>query len=342
VLPRRYLITGGAGFIGSNLIRWLARTGSDILVLDSLVSGRAQDLEGLPVKLVVGDIRDRGLVDRMLAGVHIVIALAANTGVVQSVENPAADMDINVAGTLNLLEAAVRHRVDRFIFASTGGAIVGETEPPVHEAMPPRPLSPYGAGKLAGEGYCSAFWGSYGLKTVPLRFANMYGPFSYHKGSVIAQFFRQVLAGRELTIYGDGGQTRDFLFVEDLCQAIGAAVTAEVPFGEPIQLGTGLETSLNELVGLMRRVVGKKQFPPVSFAPARAGEVQRNFMDISRARKSLQFTPATDLSAGLQKTWQWFQENSRGLNDAAVRPKRPAAPSFGASHPQMPGSPGQR
>jgi UDP-glucose 4-epimerase len=280
----------------------------EIRVLDNLSSGRAEDLDQVPVELVVGDIRDRQVVDRVMAGVDIVIALAAHTGVVQSVENPAEDMSINVEGALNLLDAARRHGVERFIFASTGGAIVGEAVPPVHEEMPPRPVSPYGAGKLAGEGYCSAFWGSYGLKTVPLRFSNIYGPFSYHKGSVIAKFFRQVQARQALTVYGDGEQTRDFLFVEDLCQAIIAAMTAELPFGEPIQLGTGQETTVNALVHLMRQVVGEPQFPPVRHAPARPGEVQRNFMNISRARKFLNFAPTTDLSTGLQKTWEWFRE----------------------------------
>ncbi|MFZ2089991.1 MAG: NAD-dependent epimerase/dehydratase family protein, partial [Desulfobaccales bacterium] len=203
-----WLIAGGAGFIGSNLIRALLWSGITIRVLDDLSSGRAQDVANLPVKLVVGDIRDRQVVDEVMAGVQIVVCLAARTGVVPSVMDPSGDMSVNVGGTLNLLEAAVRHRVDRFIFASTGGAIVGEADPPVHEDMPPSPLSPYGAGKLAGEGYCSAFWGSYGLKTVPLRFSNIYGPFSYHKGSVIAQFFRQIMAQEELTIFGDGEQTR--------------------------------------------------------------------------------------------------------------------------------------
>uniref|UniRef100_A0A7C3V986 NAD-dependent epimerase/dehydratase family protein n=1 Tax=Desulfobacca acetoxidans TaxID=60893 RepID=A0A7C3V986_9BACT len=308
-LAGRCLVTGGAGFIGSNLIRaLLSRPGLKIRVLDNLSSGRGQDLDNLPVEMVVGDIRDRDLVDRVMAGIQVVIALAAHTGVVQSVENPAEDLSINVAGTLNLLEAAVRHRVDRFIFASTGGAIVGEAVPPVHEDLPPRPLSPYGAGKLAGEGYCSAFWGSYGLKTVPLRFSNIYGPFSYHKGSVIAKFFRLVQARRELTIFGDGEQTRDFLFVDDLCRAIRTAMTADLPFGEPVQLGTGRETSINALVHLMRQVVGESRFPPVRYAPPRPGEVQRNFMNIARARKFLHFNPATDLATGLRKTWQWFQK----------------------------------
>jgi UDP-glucose 4-epimerase len=308
-LAQRCLITGGAGFIGSNLIRALSGPEVEIRVLDNLSSGRAEDLAGVSVELVVGDIRDREAVDRVMTGVQIVIALAAHTGVVQSVENPAEDMSINVAGTLNLLDAARRHGVDRFIFASTGGAIVGEAVPPVHEEMPPRPVSPYGAGKLAGEGYCSAFWGSYGLKTVPLRFSNIYGPFSYHKGSVIAKFCRRIQARQTLTIYGDGEQTRDFLFVEDLCQAISAAMTAPLPFGEPIQLGTGRETSVNTLVHLMRQVIGEGQFPQVRHEPARPGEVWRNFMNISRAREFLNFTPATDLRTGLENTWEWFRQN---------------------------------
>jgi UDP-glucose 4-epimerase len=325
-LQKRFLITGGAGFIGSNLIRSIAGQGVEIRVLDNLSAGRASDLEGLPVELVVGDIRDRELVGRVMAGVHVVVALAAHTGVVQSVEDPARDMSVNVTGTMNLLEAAVRHRVERFIFASTGGAIVGEAAPPVHEEMPPRPVSPYGAAKLAGEGYCSAFWGSYGLATIPLRFANIYGPFAYHKGSVIAKIFRQILAGREITIFGDGGQSRDFLFVEDLCQAIKAAVTAEVPFGQPIQLGTGEETTVNSLVGLMRRVVGEANFPPVRHAPTRPGEVQRNFMNITRARDTLHFNPATSLMAGLQKTWRWFMENCEASFIKKGRRSEPPAP----------------
>lgn len=305
-----WLIAGGAGFIGSNLIRSLLGSGITIRVLDDLSSGRAQDVATLPIHFVVGDIRDPLVVNKVMAGVQVVVCLAARTGVVPSIRDPATDMSVNVGGTLNLLEAAVRHRVERFIFASTGGAIVGEAEPPVHEDMPPNPLSPYGAGKLAGEGYCSAFWGSYGLKTVPLRFSNIYGPFSYHKGSVIAKFFRQIMAQEELTIFGDGEQTRDFLYVGDLCRAIISASIEEVPFGRPLQLGTGRETSINALVPLLHQVVGETRFPRRRHAPANKGEVRRNFMDISRARKFLKFNPDTDLVTGLSKTWQWFRQNS--------------------------------
>ena len=166
---------------------------------------------------------------------------------------------------------------------------------------------PKGAGKLAGEGYCSAFWRSYGLRTVPLRFANVYGPYSYHKGSVVAKFFRQILAQDELTVFGDGRQTRDFLYVEDLCAAILKAVAVEVPFGQPIQLGSGQETSINHLLELLRATVRPRVFPPVQYVPARSGEVRRNYVSIARASKYLQFTLRTPLPENLRQTWEWFQ-----------------------------------
>jgi UDP-glucose 4-epimerase len=160
------------------------------------------------------------MVNRAVDGVQAVMHLAAHTNVVESVKTQELNFDNNVQGTFNLLQASVKHEVERFIFASTRGSIVGDVEPPVHEDMAPHPISAYGAGKLAGEGYCSAFWGAYGLKTISLRFSNVYGPISYHKGSVIAKFFRQVQVGQPLTVFGDGEQTRDFLLVEDLCQAV--------------------------------------------------------------------------------------------------------------------------
>jgi UDP-glucose 4-epimerase len=306
-----YLVTGGAGFIGINLVRALIPVAREIRVLDDLSSGKAEDLKDLPVDFRVGDIRDPQVVEEMTNGVEVVIHLAAHTGVLPSVADPDHDMRVNVAGTLNLLAAAVRHGVKRFIFASTGGAIVGDVSPPVHETMPPQPLSPYGASKLAGEGYCSAFWGSYDLPTVPLRFSNIYGPYSYHKGSVIAKFFRQIIAQEPLTIFGDGEQTRDFLYVTDLCQAIMTAVYQKIVFGQPIQLGTGRETSINTLVELMKNVVGEDHFPAVVYAPARIGEVRRNFVALDRAKKYLHFSSSTDLSKGLQETWEWFQTQSR-------------------------------
>jgi len=310
-LMSKILITGGAGFIGANLVRFLIPRGDVIRVLDNLSTGRAQDLDGLPLELIRGDILDPEMVNEAVAGMDIVIHLAAHTGVVESSLDPLTDMQINVTGTLNLLQAAVRHRISRFLFASTGGAIVGNVAPPVHEEMMPRPISPYGAGKLAGEGYCSAFWGSYNLKAVALRFSNVYGPYSYHKGSVIPKFFRQIQRRRELTVYGDGEQTRDFLYVVDLCQAISTALEADLPWGQAIQLGTGEETTINSLVRLLRGVVGEVQFPEVVYAPPRPGEVARNFVSIDKARRFLCFHPQTLLAEGLQGTWKWFCHGKR-------------------------------
>ncbi len=303
------LITGGAGFIGSNLVRRLASLGMRLRVLDNLSAGRAADLEGTGAEVLIGDIRDQQLVEQAVQGMETVIHLAAHTNVIESIKTPEVNLEINVKGTFNLLQASVKYGVKRFVFASTGGAIIGETDPPVHEDLAPHPISPYGAGKLAGEGYCSAFWGSYGLKSICLRFSNVYGPFSYHKGSVIAKFFRRVQVGEPVTVYGDGGQTRDFVYVGDLEKAIATALQVEeLPFGEAIQLGTGKETSINELVGLMRKVVGEEVFPSVDYQPSRPGEVLRNYVSIARANQYLSFVPTTTLEEGLKETWRWFKQ----------------------------------
>ncbi len=302
-----YLVTGGAGFIGANLIRHLAAPAIHLRVLDNLSAGNLDDLANLPIEFIHGDIRDPEVIDRSMQGVQAVIHLAAHTNVVESVKTPELDFAVNVQGTFNLLQASVKHGVKRFILASTGGAIVGDVPPPVHEDMAPHPISPYGAGKLSGEGYCSAFWGAYGLKTIALRFSNVYGPYSYNKASVIAKFFRQVQLGEPLTIFGDGKQTRDFIYVGDLCQAVAQALEASVPFGQAIQLGSGREISINQLVALLRQVIGANGSPEVHYAPARAGEVLRNYCSIARADKYLDFSPKTNLELGLQKTWDWFQ-----------------------------------
>jgi len=305
------LITGGAGFIGVNLARQLLAGPHRLRILDNFSSGRPQDLKGLPVDLLEGDIRHPSDVARAMDGVQVVIHLAAHTGVVESVINPQDNMAVNVMGTLNLLQAAVERKVQRFIFASTGGAIGGNVIPPVHEDMPPRPASPYGASKLAGEGYCSAFWGSYGLPTISLRFSNVYGPYSYRKGSVIAKFFRQIMGEEELTIYGDGEQTRDFLYVSDLCKAMVTVLTADLPLGQAIQLGSGKETSINHLVSVMQTVVGEENFPGWKYAPAHPGEVQRNYVALDRAKKYLHFSPTMDFHDGLNQTWEWFKNQKR-------------------------------
>lgn len=309
---KSYLITGGCGFIGVNLANRLRRRGDAVRALDNLSMGRREDLESLGAQLVLGDIRDKEIVAQAVQGCEVVVHLAAHTRVVESVSNPRLNFEVNVRGTMNVLQASYAAGVRKFIFASTGGAILGEQKPPVHEGMVARPLSPYGASKLAGEGYCSAFAGSFGLNTVALRFSNVYGPYSYHKGSVIAQFFRNLLHQEPLTIYGDGSQTRDFVFVDDLVDAILLADQFHTP-GEVFQIASGRETSIAELVRLIKEIVPELSFN-IRHEPHRAGEISRNYANIDKASRMLAYKPRMQLQEGLCRTWQWFVSQKATLN----------------------------
>jgi UDP-glucose 4-epimerase len=303
----KILLTGGCGFIGVNLLDYFQKNTSDkIIVMDNLSVGKSEYLKEFDVEFVEGDIRDANLVNHLMKKVDAVIHLAADTRVIDSIQNPDYNFDVNVTGTYNLLCSARNHDVEKFVMASTGGAIVGEASPPVHEKMVPRPISPYGASKLCGEAYCSAFAGAYGMKTICLRFSNVYGPRSYHKGSVIAHFFKQILQRAPLIIYGDGDQTRDFIYVEDLCEVIQGALFVK-DGGQAYQLGTGVETSVNELVELITHCVQNSYTFKIDYAPARKGEIIRNFADISLARTDLGFSPSVMLQEGLDRTWAWFQ-----------------------------------
>jgi len=301
------LITGGCGFIGINLLDYFQKnTSNQIVVLDNLSTGKREYLSEFDVDFIEGDIRNMNLVNQIMKKVDAVIHLAADTRVIDSIENPDYNFDVNVAGTYNLLCSARNHEVEKFVMASTGGALIGTASPPVNEKMVPRPISPYGASKLCGEAYCSAFAGAYGMKTVCLRFSNVYGPRSYHKGSVIAHFFKQILKRVPLIIYGNGEQTRDFIYVDDLCEVIHKALFVQ-DGGRPYQLGTGIETCINELVELIRHCVQNTYSLKTENAPARKGEIIRNFSDISRARSDLGFSPSVVLREGLERTWAWFQ-----------------------------------
>ncbi len=304
---KTYLITGGCGFIGVNLISQLAAAGNRIRVIDDLSLGRKEDIERFDVELQVGDIRDSALMQQLCRGVDVVVHLAAHTRVMDSIADPTLNFAINAAGTLNVLQASRDCGVGKVIFASTGGAILGEQEPPVHEGLVPRPMSPYGASKLAGEAYCSAFFGSYGLNTVALRFANVYGPHSYRKGSVVAQYFKCLIRGEPLVVYGDGQQTRDFVFVEDLVRAIMLADQIDTP-GEVFQIASGRETSIQELLSVIRQVLPGVKFE-LQYEPPRKGEILRNYAKIDKARRVLKFEPTIQLSEGLRLTWAWFDTN---------------------------------
>ena len=299
----RTLITGGCGFVGANLVPLLIERGCDVRILDDF-SAAAADRVALPgVEVLEGDVRDAEAVARAVAGVEAVIHLAASGNVADSIADPLENFDVNARGTLVALAAAARAGARRFVFASTGGALIGNAPGPVDESSLPRPISPYGASKLCGEGYCHAFRGSFGLETVALRFANVYGPRSEHKKGVVTTFVKSALRAEPLVIYGDGSATRDFIYVDDLCAGIAAALASPAAEGV-IHLASERETAIGDLARLVIDVTGADV--PVERLPARRGEVERNFALAARAAELFGFRAGVSLEDGVARTVEWF------------------------------------
>lgn len=308
-----WLITGGCGFIGRNLVKnLLDEKENRIRIIDNLSVGTQADLYRVcspgDIEFIQGDILDADLMAASAKGIDVIVHLAANTGVAPSVADPRSDCLTNVVGTLNCLEAARFNQVKRFVFASSG-APVGECEPPIIETIQPRPVSPYGASKLAGEGYCSAFFRSFGIETIALRFGNVYGEFSGHKDSVVAKFIKCLMNNKPLEIYGDGSQTRDFIYIADLIQAIRCAVAADNVGGEIFQIASSRETTVKEIADIIIAQFKKEQSQveiTIGYSEKRTGDVQRNYSDTSKAEKMLKWRSETELRTGILKTIQWF------------------------------------
>jgi len=302
------LVTGGAGFIGSNLVDALLAQGDQVTIVDDLSTGRRQNIEpalGGGADLVELDIRDRAALETTVgrAAPEVLFHLAAQVDVRKSVADPAFDASINVGGTANVLEATRHAAVPRLVFASTGGAIYGEGDGldlPLGEAMPVAPLSPYGQSKQAGELYMALYERLYGVSSICLRFGNVYGPRQDPLGEagVIAIFCGLLREGRQPTVYGDGKQTRDYVFVGDVVAAMLAAARSQL--SGPVNVGTGIETDVLELARRLGELDGAS-FEP-EFAPPRTGEVQRITIDPSRAEAELGWRPATSLPEGLELT----------------------------------------
>ncbi len=323
----RWLVTGGCGFIGRNLIRrLLSNTDMQVRIVDDLSVGSAEKLalvadfktvdaaalrrDHTPparVELIIGDIRDADLAVRAGAGMDVIVHLAACTGVAPSVADPRFDCTTNVIGTLNYLEAARSCGVKRFVFASSG-APIGECSPPIHEELAPHPVSPYGASKLAGEAYCSAYSRSFGIDAVALRFGNCYGPLSGHKDSVVAKFIREALLGSPWDVYGDGRQTRDFIFVDDIAAAIELAASVDEIGGEVFQIATNTETTVLDLAQRLAAILKARGItpPPIRHQPSRTGDVRRNFSDTTKAKTRLGWRSMVSLDEGLNRTIDWF------------------------------------
>lgn len=306
---KNVLITGGAGFVGMHLTDHLLGRGEyAVTVIDNESLGERGNLPLDRITFIDGDLRNVEDVKRATDGQDVIVHLAADTRVMDSIENPAFNFENNVIGTFNLLQEARAAGVQRIVAASTGGAILGDVTPPVHEKMAPQPTSPYGASKLMLEGYLSAFSASYGVSGCALRFSNIYGPRSLHKGSVVAHFYKQLLEGKPLVVYGDGSQARDYLYAGDLVEAIEAGMNSTSTGA--FQLGSGRPTTINELIDAMRTVTGLD--PEVDYRDFRDGEVRNTWCQVDKAREGLGFDPRTPLEQGLRETWEWFQAQARG------------------------------
>lgn len=309
----RILVTGGAGFIGSNTVDALIRRGAgDVAVLDSLTAGKREQVNP-QARFYLADLRDAAAVREIAERERpeVIYHFAAQMDVRRSVADPAFDAQVNLVGFLNLIEAARKHGLKRVVFSSTGGAIYGEQETfPADENHPCRPVSPYGIAKLATESYLFYYHVQYGIDYLALRYGNVYGPRQdpHGEAGVVAIFSGKILDGQPCTIFGDGGQTRDYVFVGDVVRANLAALDAKAS-AMAINIGTGVETSVNDLYATLAAIA---DFPTAAIhAPARPGEQKRSVISPARAAKELGWRPVTVLRDGLGETYQYFRANRK-------------------------------
>ena len=317
-----YLVTGGAGFIGSNLAEFLVRQGEKVRVLDNLVNGRYENLsflETLPgakkhLEFIEGDICDPETAYQACKGVDYILHQAALGSVPASVEDPEEYHRVNATGTLTLLRAAAKAGVKRFIYAGSSSAYgdTGEEKPtPKKETNRPQPLSPYAVAKLTGEYYCQIFPSLYGLETVVLRYFNVYGPRQDPKSqyaAVIPKFITALLKGEPVTIFGDGEQTRDFIYVEDVVRANLLACQADRrAVGQVINVASGQAVSINELYQEIARLIGVKTTP--HYTSPRAGDVRHSLADVTKAKELLGLKELISLKEGLKRTISWYRDS---------------------------------
>jgi len=300
----RVLVTGGAGFIGSNIVQSLLALGHSPVVLDDLSSGFAENLvPGVP--FVEGDVRDATVVTGSVEGCDAVLHLAASVGNARSIDDPVKDAQINVVGTINVLEAARRSAIPRIVFSSSAG-IFGELKTlPIAEDHPQDPDSPYGTTKLAAEKMCLVYNKLYGMRNICLRYFNVYGLNQRYDayGNVIPIFADRILRGVPMTIYGDGEQTRDFVNARDVAAANIAAATSRAEVAGPFNLGSGTRVTINHLAALMQRAAGREV--GVEFAPPRKGDVRDSLAATDAARAAFGYSPAIELDEGLADYLAW-------------------------------------
>jgi UDP-glucose 4-epimerase len=305
------LVTGGAGFIGSNIVAELLGKGFDVRVIDNLSTGGSGNLSGLRgVEFIKGDIRDREDVSKAAVGVDYILHQAALPSVSRSVENPLESNECNVTGSLNVLEAARKNDVKRVVYASSSSVYGDAKELPKREDMELRPLSPYAVTKIASEYYFSVFSRVYGIKSIGLRYFNVYGPRQNPESeyaAVIPRFIKAALSGKRPVIYGDGEQTRDFTYVKDVVKVNLLAMKARGVDHDVFNVGTGRSITINELLRKIASIAGREV--KVNHTDPREGDIRDSLADISKAGKMLGYKPEYDMDSGLKETIEWFRRN---------------------------------
>jgi UDP-N-acetylglucosamine/UDP-N-acetyl-alpha-D-glucosaminouronate 4-epimerase len=311
-----YLVTGGAGFIGSSIARGLIARGDGVRIIDNFSTGKRENLADIAsrIELLEGDIRDDRLLARALAGVEVVFHEAAIASVPQSMAEPLENHAVNATGTWRVLESARHAGVRRVVYAASSAAYGDEPTLPKVETMPPAPISPYGATKLAGEVAMQIYARAYGLETVCLRYFNVFGPRQDPKSeyaAVIPKFITAALAGKQPRIFGDGKQSRDFCHIDNVVEANFAAAVADAgrASGRVFNVGCGESIDLNRVVALIGDILGKKL--EAVHEPERAGDIKHSWGDVSAARAGLGFHTAVSFAEGLRRTIEWYKTQSR-------------------------------
>ena len=307
-----YLVTGGAGFIGSHLVEELVRRGEKVRVLDNFSTGRRENIEPFigRVELIEGDFRSQHIVREAVRGVDYVLHQGALPSVPRSIDDPITTNEVNVTGTLNVLDAAKDAGVKRVVYASSSSVYGPDPELPVREDMNPNPVSPYAVAKLTGEKYCRVFSKVYGLETVALRYFNIFGPGQDPKSqysAFIPLFVIGMMEGQQLIIDGDGNQAKDFTYVSNVVEANLLAIEAEGVSGEVFNVGCGASTSVNEVVAHLREIVGSEG--DISYGPPRPGDVPQSLADISRAQDKLGYEPKVLIAEGLKRVALWYRKS---------------------------------
>ncbi len=308
-----YLVTGGAGFIGSHIVERLVERGHEVRVLDNLSEGRRENLASVwdRIEFLEGDLRDWECVRRAVRDVEYVLHQAALRSVPRSVEDPVTTTAVNVLGTVTLLHAAREAGVRRVVFASSSSVYGEVSELPLRESQPPRPISPYAVSKLAGEYYCSVFTRLYGLETVSLRYFNVFGPRQDPRSeyaAVIARFILAALRGEPLDIHGDGQQSRDFTYVENVVEATLRAAIQPGIAGEVFNVGCGRRYSVLDVKAHLERILGRSL--PARYTPPRKGDVRHTQADMGKAEQKLGYRPQVSFEEGLRRTVEFFAQCS--------------------------------